>query len=159
MKPLTAVLAVLLMAFFLPLSATAAGNELTAQLDAAGISYDRNAQGHLLMRMGLQQGRSQLTYIDPQAYPVGKAQFIQVWSIGWAGQQPPQWETALRLLEESQTAPVGGWAMVASERDHLLLYKMQLPANADLEALMAAIYSASFAADQLELNLSGEDRL
>ena len=132
---------------------------LTGQLDRAGISYERNAQGHLMMRMGLQQGRTQLTYVDPQPYAVGKAQFIQVWSIGWAGQQPPQWETALRLLEDSQTAPVGGWAMVTGDAEHLLLYKVQLPADVGLEALMAAIYSSSFAADQLELNLSGTDRL
>ena len=130
-----------------------------AQLDAAGVSYERNAAGHLMLRMGLQQGRTQMAFVDPESYAVGKAQFRQVWSIGWAAEQAPQWETTLRLLEESHDAPVGGWALQSGDREYLLVYKVQVPAQADLEHLMAAIYSASFAADRLDLSLSGGDEL
>lgn len=130
-----------------------------AQLDAAGVSYERNAAGHLMLRMGLQQGRTQMAFVDPESYAVGEAQFRQVWSIGWAADQAPQWETTLRLLEESHDAPVGGWALQSSDREYLLVYKVQLPAQADLAHLMAAVYSASFAADRLELSLSGGDEL
>lgn len=141
-------------------AAQAAGPDgLVAQLDAAGISYERNSAGHLMLRMGLQQGRTQMAFVDPESYAVGQARFRQVWSIGWAAEQAPQWETTLRLLEESHDAPVGGWALQSGDREYLLVYKVQVPAQADLAHLMAAIYSASFAADRLELGLSGGDEL
>lgn len=149
----------LVASMLLGVAQAAAAGDPAAQLDAAGISYERNSAGQLMLRMGLQQGRTQMAFVDPESYAVGEAHFRQVWSIGWAAAQAPQWETTLRLLEESHDAPVGGWALQSGDREYLLVYKVQVPAQADLAHLMAAIYSASFAADRLELSLSGGDEL
>lgn len=142
-----------------PLAQAASDGQVEAQLAAAGMAYERNAAGHLMLRMGLQQDRTQIAFVDSESYAVGEARFRQVWSIGWVADQAPQWETTLRLLEESQEAPVGGWTLQSGDREYLLLYKVQVPADANLKHLMAAIYSASFAADRLELSLSGGDQL
>ena len=149
--------AVLLLLAAPALAQPAADSRLTKLLDDNGLAYEVDEAGDLRLNMGLQAGRTQKASIESQPYAVAGAEFREIWSVGWASDQPPQWETVMRMLEDSHDAPAGGWTMHAGEQQFVLVYKVKLPADASYQHLLAALYAASFAADRLELAMSGKD--
>lgn len=143
-----------------PATATgpAAGDAtLAARLDTRGVRYERDPDGDFRVVFAWQQeGRSQVAFVSGRAHVFGDSAVREVFSP--AARVPAGGFGAERsdmLLRDSQSNVLGAWEVAGD----VLFYVIKLHDDADGARLEQALEAAAQLADDMELRLTGEDRL
>ncbi|WP_434031226.1 hypothetical protein [[Pseudomonas] boreopolis] len=161
MKPVRSL--ALLLAAAAPAFASAAVPDagLGAQLQRLGYeaATDDNGDYRILFGLGKDaQGheRNQLTYVRSAIESYGSVKVREIWSVGYAGQQPElPARIANRLLADAYDSILGGWV----NQGGTAAFVIKLSPDADDQTLADAIEAATRSADAMEAELTpGEDR-
>ncbi|MCD9006873.1 hypothetical protein LDO31_11615 [Luteimonas sp. XNQY3] len=127
------------------------------RLDAQGVRYERDADGDYRVVFAWQQEhRSQLAFVAGSAHVLGDSAIREVFSPaapvpegGFSAEQ------ADMLLRDSQRNILGGWEIAGDT----LFYVIKLYDDADGARFEQALEIAAQLADDMELQLTGEDAL
>lgn len=142
-----------------PLAEIVSGAEdtLAQRLDAQGVRYERDDDGDYRVVFAWQQeNRSQLAFVAGSAHVLGESAVREVFSPaapvpagGFSAEQ------ADMLLRDSQRNILGGWEIAGDT----LFYVIKLHDDADGARFEQALEVAAQLADDMELQLTGEDTL
>lgn len=134
-----------------------AEDTLAQRLDAHGVRYERDEDGDYRVVFAWQQeNRSQLAFVAGSAHVLGDSAVREVFSPaapvpagGFSAEQ------ADMLLRDSQRNILGGWEIAGDT----LFYVIKLHDDADGARFEQALEIAAQLADDMELQLTGEDTL
>jgi len=142
-----------------PVAEVVSGAEdtLAQRLDAQGVRYERDDDGDYRVVFAWQQeNRSQLAFVAGNAHVLGDSAVREVFSPaapvpagGFSAEQ------ADMLLRDSQRNILGGWEIAGDT----LFYVIKLHDDADGARFEQALEIAAQLADDMELQLTGEDAL
>lgn len=136
---------------------TSAQDTLAQRLDAQGVRYERDDDGDYRIVFAWQQeNRSQLAFVAGSAHVFGDSAVREVFSP--AAPVPPggfSAEQADMLLRDSQRNVLGGWEIAGDT----LFYVIKLHDDADGARFEQALEVAAQLADDMELQLTGEDAM
>lgn len=130
---------------------------LAQRLDAQGVRYERDEDGdYRVVYAWQQENRSQLAFVAGSAHVLGDSAVREVFSPaapvpqgGFAAAQ------ADMLLRDSQRNVLGSWEIAGDT----LFYVIKLHDDADGARLEQALEVAAELADDMELQLTGEDAM
>ncbi|MDR7192598.1 hypothetical protein [Luteimonas terrae] len=130
---------------------------LAQRLDAQGVRYERDEDGDYRVVFAWQQeNRSQLAFVAAGAHVLGDSAVREVFSPaapvpagGFSAEQ------ADMLLRDSQRNVLGGWEIAGDT----LFYVIKLHDDADGARFEQALEIAAELADDMELQLTGEDAM
>lgn len=132
---------------------------IAAQLKALDYKYQVDADGDYKMTFDIDEEgrRSQLVFVRSAVDDYAGYKVREIWSPGYkASSDVFPSAVANRLLEASMTSKMGGWG----KQGTAAVFIVRIPADADKDALDAAITAAFNSADQMEAELTpGKDDL
>ncbi len=147
-------LALLLMASAFGAHATTPDPSVAKALDALGYPYEVDEDGDYKMVFDVENDRTQLVFVRSAVEDYGSHRIREIWSPGYnapTGQFSA--EIANRLLEDAQSAKLGGWV----KQQQLAMFVVKVDADADGPVLADAIDAATHTADEMERALTGQD--
>lgn len=124
-------------------------------LEAKGTPYevDQDNDYRIVVDLG-DSGRTQQVYVLSDTNRVDGIAVREIWSTGYQalekGMIPAK--VANRLLEHSHTVILGSWV----KQEDYGVFVIKIPADASADQLNSAIDSAATAADELELEFTGD---
>lgn len=142
-----------------PVAITVADGDdsMATRLDAQGVRYERDEDGDFRVVFAWQQEqRSQIAFVSGAAHALGDSAVREVFSP--AARVPEGGFTAEQadmLLRDSQRNILGGWEIAGD----MLFYVIKLHDDADGARFEQALEVAAQLADDMELQLTGEDAL
>ncbi|HZX77666.1 YbjN domain-containing protein [Lysobacter sp.] len=124
------------------------------QLETLGYKYTVDEDGDYKLTFELEKGRTQLAYVLSAVEKFGELQVREVWAPAYRSPSPQfPADVANRLLEESQSAKLGGWV----KQGDMAVFVVKLAADASASQLDDAIDFVLRSADQVEAELTGKD--
>ncbi|MDG2991347.1 hypothetical protein L3556_10455 [Candidatus Synechococcus calcipolaris G9] len=123
-------------------------------LDSLKIKYDVDDDGDYRAVFELEDGRSQLAFIDSRTSQLGAFEIRDVWSIGYSSEEPLDKDLANYLLLQNANLKIGAWELRhVSTNKFLTVFCTKVAADCESEALYASLVVVLNAADGLEKNL------
>ena len=154
MRPSTLVLA----ALFVPALALAADHDavIKAQLESKGTPFTIDDDGDFQITVRVSADRTQLVWVRSVVETTSHQRVREIWSPGYES-ATPAFPAAIAndLLERSNNLKLGSWV----KQDKVAMLVVKIPADASADALDEAIDLAASAADAVELDLTGTDKL
>ncbi len=128
-------------------------------LDEIGVGYEINDDGDYKLILEMENGRSQLCYINSSVEEYKTMQIREVWSPAYKSSCPFSAAVANQLLEDSYQKKLGAWGVwkSASTNSYIAVFAAKLPADCDGPTLASAILGVVTAADNMEQQLTGKD--
>lgn len=124
------------------------------QLKGLDYQYEVDDDGDYKLTFDLDNDRSQLAFVISTVESFGDTKIREVWAPAYRapeGRFPV--EVANRLLEDSQSSKLGGWV----KQGDMAVFVVKLAADATAKQLDDALDFVLRTADQMELELTGED--
>lgn len=105
-------------------------------------------------------GRTQLLWIKSGTNPFGSLEIREVFSFAYREATEPSRSLCMKLLRDNYKKKLGAWEMGYSEssEQYTAIYNVKIAADADADTLKDAIQMASEAADEMEAQISDEDK-
>lgn len=133
--------------------AQAADASVATRLDARGIQYEVDEDGDYKIILAYEdEGRTQLVFVSGGTEAIGGFTLREVFAPAARLSDGVDGDRALALLAESRTNKLGSWEIGGD----LLYFVIKLPDNVDAAQLEMAVNIAGAAADDMEIQLSGE---
>ncbi len=128
-------------------------------LDRLGFRYEVDNDGDFKVQVLLPGGRSQVGFINSGTQLFCGIEIREIWSLAFIAPGLPNERLANILLKDNSEVKLGAWR-VKELRDgrSLVIFAAHISADVDEETLNAVLEVVLRKADQLEANLTGEDR-
>lgn len=126
---------------------------IQALLEEKDIKYSVDSDGDFKVEFEMNGGRSQLAFILSKTNEYGNFEIREIQAYGYKAENgifPPN--VLKRLLEDSFTKKLGGWAIV----DDYALFITRIAASSDAESLWNALIFTLEAADEMEKEFTGD---
>mgnify|MGYP003577140872 CR=1 FL=1 len=145
----------LLCAALAALPALAADASVEARLEARGIQFEVDGDGDYKVTYSYkQENRTQLVFVSGGTEEVNGLSIREVFApAGRVAEDGVDGARALSLLAESRTKKIGSWEISGD----VLYFVVKLPDSVDGAALEAAMDVAAETADNMEIELSGDE--
>lgn len=131
---------------------------VTSALDLTDIFYMVDDDGDARIVENVNDGRTQLVWVRSATYELGHLEVREIWSPAYVSDTPLSAKLGNRLLKDSANMILGGWQLHNWGDDNVVLYVVQIDADADAKTIRQAVRTAAVAADKLEEELThGED--
>ncbi|BCT93839.1 hypothetical protein LYSHEL_28660 [Lysobacter helvus] len=130
--------------------------KVTAQLDAAGMSYQVDEEGDYKMVFEMEDKRTQVVFLRAPVETFGKRRIREIWSPAYKAEADGQvpMDVANRLLDATMANKIGAWA---AEGD-VAVFVVKIDADAPAAELRETIEAAADTADAMENELTpGKD--
>jgi hypothetical protein len=128
-------------------------------LDHLQVNYSVDRDGDFRVVMDMGDGRTQLGFVSSTTYKLASLEIREVWSVGYECDGPIPETVANYLLWQNHQMKLGAWKMIRYESGrHLAAYAAQIAANTDAETLKTTMLAVLVAADDVEKDLSREDK-
>ena len=137
------------------LPALAFDASVKTRLDARGVKYEVDEDGDYKVTYSYQkEGRTQLVFVSGRTERVGGFIVREVFApAGRLEQDGIDGAKALELMRESRQNKLGSWELGGD----VLYYVIKLPDSVDATTLESAMDIAAETADDMEIELSGEE--
>ncbi len=127
-------------------------------LDSKGLKYVITDAGDLKLLFDLDNGRSQLVFVNANTEKFADLEIREVWSIASIGDGILDLELMRYLLKRNGEVKFGAWRVFDSdEGEAILAFAAQVAAEADGDTLSSVLHFVSNQADQLEGKVTKED--
>ncbi|MEB3298035.1 MAG: hypothetical protein VKO21_00930 [Candidatus Sericytochromatia bacterium] len=123
-------------------------------LDGLGFVHERDSDGDYKLIFQLDDGRSQMVWINGETETYGPYEIHEIWSPAhrFKGKLPE----AESFLEDSQVKKLGAWQMRRiSEDERVLIFVAKVPGPPTEASLRAVLQLVIDVADSTEARLSG----
>ncbi|MDD4911774.1 MAG: hypothetical protein PHP57_05715 [Sideroxydans sp.] len=131
---------------------------IAAQLKALKMEYDVSSAGNFKVPLKIQD-RAQLVFIESESVAPIEIGFRKVYTYASVSTKPLSDAKARELFENNSNYTVGYVSTVQSGEDTVVMYSVQIPANADKVLLEDVISIVAGTGDELEMTLTGKDQL
>ncbi len=130
-----------------------------SQLDALDIKYEIDKDGDYRVSFALEEGRSQLAFVNSKTSMLGNFEIRDVWSVAHISEGTLDADFANYLLLQNANLKIGAWELrEAGDNQFLVCFCNKIAADCDPEALRASLIVVLSTADELEKNLDTGDR-
>ena len=129
---------------------------VTAQLEAADMAFEVDAEGDYKMVFEMEDKRTQVVFLRAPVETFGKRRIREIWSPAYKadGEGRIPMDVANRLLDATMANKIGAWA---AEGD-VAVFVVKIDADATAEELRETIEAAADTADVMENELTpGKD--
>ncbi len=128
-------------------------------LDEAELKYTIDDDGDFKMVLDMENGRSQLCYINSNVQDFQSMQIREIWSPGFKSEGPLPAAVANRLLEESHNKKIGAWEtwVGSNGKTRMAVFTIKVDADCSPANLLIAVLGAVQAADSMEKEITGKD--
>lgn len=129
-----------------------------AMLEKAELKYKTDTDGDFILSMGLPDDRSQSVLVRSQTHRIGGHERREILSVVHQGDMPEP-KVMAYCLRQNYLVHFGSWRLQVDEENQraVLLFGLDLDANASPEDLKFMISIVAKTADDLEQKLSNED--
>lgn len=159
MKTISRNILVLLMLTAIPaIAENAPDKNIAAQLKALKMEYDVSSAGNFKVPLKIKD-RTQLVFIQSESVAPIEVGFRKVYTYASVSKTPLSDAKARELFENNSNYTVGYVSSVQSDKDTVVMYSVQVPANADKVLLEDVISIVANTGDELEMALTGKDEL
>lgn len=159
MKTISRNILVLLMLTAIPaIAENVPDKNIAAQLKALKMEYDVSSAGNFKVPLKIKD-RTQLVFIQSESAAPIEVGFRKVYTYASVSATPLSDAKARELFENNSNYTVGYVSSVQSGEDTVVMYSVQIPANADKVLLEDVISIVANTGDELEMALTGKDQL
>jgi len=130
-------------------------------LTELGYKFDVDDDGDFRMTFKVgEDGRTQLLWVKSGTSEFGSLEIREVFSFSYRDATEPSRSLCMKLLRDNYKKKLGAWEMGYSESSELYtaIYNAKIAADADSSTLKDAIQMVSEAADEMEAQISDEDK-
>ena len=125
-------------------------------LDAIGANYEIDEDADFKLEWEYDSGRTQIVYVNSNTEDYENLEIREVWSFAHKEEAPlPGW-MANKLLESSSTIKWGAW-QVMGKGPYFIVFVVKLEANSSAQMLSDAMKIVREQADNMEIELNGDD--
>lgn len=128
-------------------------------LEAEGIKYEIDGDGDFKVLFALDNGRSQVGFINSNTETFIGVEVREVWSVGLMGEGQLSAEVANSLLSRNHTYKLGGWEIVQRQGEVIAIFKICISADAPPTELLGCLIMSLKIADAVEKEYLGSDKL
>lgn len=130
---------------------------METQLNRLHMDYRIDDEGDFLVRIHLDNERTQIVYIRSQANQYRDTRVREIFSLARAFHQSIPTPLCEKLLEDSYSSRyTGSWAVTAMEGVYTLTFLTKIPSRVQDEYLLACLMEAALACDEMEQYLGSE---
>jgi len=131
---------------------------METQLNRLHMDYQVDEDGDFLVRIHLDNQRTQLVHIRSQVNHYRQARIREIFSLAAAFHQELPSPLCEKLFEDSYASRyTGSWALTQSEGLYTLLYLIKIPSHVSDDYLLACIMESALACDEMELYLGSQE--
>jgi hypothetical protein len=131
---------------------------IAAALDEAELKYEVDNDGDFKLTFELENGRTQMVFINSKTAKLGELEIRNVWSPAMATEGPLDAEVANALLVENDQVKLGGWRVEANANGkRYAFFAAQIDAEADGDTLKQVLEAVVENADAKEKELTNGD--
>ena len=142
----------LLLGVALSPAASAADASVETRLDARGVKYEVDADGDYKVTYSYKsEGRTQLVFVSGRTESVAGFKVREVFAP--AAKDGITGAKAIELMGESRSNKLGSWEL----QGEVLYFVIKLPDSVDAAQLESAMDIAAQTADDMEIELSGDE--
>jgi hypothetical protein len=123
------------------------------------LNYQIDDDGDFKLTFRLDNGRSQVCFVNSKTEQFGTLEIREVWSVGYLSEGAIDARLGAYLLTRNNRVKLGAWRI--SERSDgkvLIVFAAHVAAEMDAESLQSAMRGVLREADELEEKLEGTDR-
>lgn len=152
-----AVLLICAVPVFAQLGKSATGDaRIRSALNQLDLKYKVTDLGNFRMVFSLDEGRTQLVFINSKTETYHGLEIREVWAPAYKSENPFSAAVANRLLTDSDENKIGAWAVYRdNDNAYVAKYVAKIDAGADPQSLQAVITAVIKCADAMEKELTG----
>lgn len=139
-------------------STTSADPRVAKALNQTKTKFEVDEDGEYKVTFGIGEIRSQVTFVSSTTDKIYDFEMRGVYSFAAFSETPFPQEITNRLLAQNMEN-VSAWAVIKVSNAYAIVNIAYIPADADGKRLSAAIQSVMLLADELEAQMSKEDKL
>ena len=130
-------------------------NRVKNRLDSRDFKYKITDSGDFRIIVELDNGRTQLLFVNSETETLNNMEIREVWSVGYKGSMTAA--VMRNMLRRSEKLKIGAWGInEAGDRGY---FTAKIPANLETDDLIKVIFVVGEAADELEKDVVGTDDL
>ncbi|MDX2232485.1 MAG: hypothetical protein NW220_22835 [Leptolyngbyaceae cyanobacterium bins.349] len=126
-------------------------------LDKLGLKYEVNQDGDFKVGMEMQNGRTQLAWINSQTEKLGNIEIREIISPGYRSNGAIPEKVANQLLADSAQKKLGAWQVMSNGTTHVAVFVAKIESNGNPAVMEAALRLVLYSADEMEKALTGKD--
>lgn len=127
-------------------------------LKKEGLKYETTETGRYKLLYETDGGRTQIVFINSKTQRLGEFEVREVWSPVYLSSSNLPGNSALALLQANSDYKVGAWELTSSDGQYMVSFSVKLPADLDAGMLSSVLSAVASTADEVEKQLSGEDK-
>ena len=125
------------------------------RLNSKNFQYEIDDENDFKIIVTLDNGRTQLLWINSNTQKFKNMEIREVWSIGYKGDL--SYNIMKTMLRDSETLKIGAWG--TNKDNDRAIFSAKIPANLDADNLIGIIFLVGESADELEKEFHGNDDL
>ena len=125
------------------------------RLNSKNFQYEIDDENDFKIIVTLDNGRTQLLWINSNTQKFKNMEIREVWSIGYKGDL--SYNIMKTMLRDSETLKIGAWG--TNKDNDRAIFSAKIPANLDADNLIGIIFLVGESADELEREFHGNDDL
>lgn len=135
-------------------------NRVKTKLDALGLKYEITSKGNFKIIFELKSGRTQVVIINSNTYQYGNIEVREIYSpaIEFSSTTAMSQSNLFILLKQNANQKIGAWQIDEYTNTYTLNFSLRASANASQSNLDDLIRLATTNADEMEKQLSDEDK-
>ena len=141
-----------------PSSSSLAGDpRVRSRLIELGLTPNTDSDGDFKLILKTEGTRTQLAFAISKTNSYGSVEIREVWSPAFKTGGSLSAAMANRLLIENNKYKLGFWRLVGTGDSQVVIYAVQISADADAKSLEAALKTVTLIADDMEKEQLGTD--
>ena len=135
-------------------------SRIKSKLIALGIKYEITDKGNFKVIFNMGNNRTQMVLINSNTYEYGGMEIREITSIAAITDDKTAFtqNTLFTLLERNHTYKLGAWQIDGGQSPYILQYGLRISANATQSVLDELIRLAAKVADEMEHQLTDDDK-
>ncbi|MBE9176665.1 hypothetical protein IQ225_17585 [Synechocystis salina LEGE 06155] len=129
-------------------------------LEILELKYSIDEDGDFKVSFKLDGDRSQLAFINSNTEKINDFEIREIWSVAHISEGFLDASIANYLLLANNNLKIGSWRLKEiGENSFAVTFCIQVSANSDPESFLDALYMTLHIADEMELKLTGKDKM
>lgn len=127
-------------------------------LDALDLNYEIEEDGQYKIGVQFEDYRTQIAWIDSDTTTLGSMEIREILSPAYLidGIIPP--DITNHLLQDNAQKKLGAWQVYQDHEQAIVVFTVQIDANGSADELETSLYAVLDSADQMEQELTSDDR-